>query len=274
MTAENVVKNLSVAYANRMESTPIVWKDELYDVVSNRMDSLEHTVEIYKSETKEIVSSSSLGIGLISALVINEDIYIVGSVNWSTSAPLKIYKSSDLKNFTEVGSLYPMAGRRLFNSSLIFNNGKFILTVEEDQNNQNGFFPNFYESSDLVHWKKIAELKFTKYIACPTLRYVNGVYYLFYLLNDSNSHVYYTSISRSVDLKDWQQSGRVVVAPGADEGQNASDFDLVEYNSQVIMNFAIGNQDGDRPIWSDIKKAIYDGTLQSFVESFFTSPLI
>ena len=221
-----------------------------------------------------MISSSSLGIGLISALVINDDIYVVGSVNWSTSAPLKIYKSSDLKNFTEVGSLYPMAGRRLFNSSLIFNKGKFILAVEEDQNNQNGFFPNFYESTDLIHWNKIAELRFTKYIACPTLKYVNGTYYLFYLLNDSNSHVYYTSISRSVDLKQWQQSGRVVVAPGTDEGQNASDFDLVEYKSQVIMNFAIGNQDGDRPVWSDINKALYNGSLQSFVESFFTSPLI
>ena len=47
ITAENVVKNLTVDYTNRMESTPVVWKDELYDVVSNRMDSSDHKVEIY-----------------------------------------------------------------------------------------------------------------------------------------------------------------------------------------------------------------------------------
>lgn len=266
-TPEFVSKSSVVSFHNRMESTPVVFKNKVYDVISNRQGGM--LIDIF-DENKNLVSSTKLNIGLASALVYNEELYVLGSTNWSTASPLKIYKSTDLINFSEVGSLIPTVGTRIFNSSMIHDGSDFILTTEQDNNGASNFHPVFYKSKDLNTWTKISELKFTSYIACPTLRFLNGEYYMFYLLTDKTSNLYYTSISKSLDLVNWIQSNEVVISPeGENEGQNASDMDLYELNGQVVMNYVIGNQDPNRPEWSDIKKATYNGTMESFVKEFF-----
>lgn len=265
-----VVKNASISYQSRMETTPVVFNNKVYDVISNRENLADPDFEIYEAESRKLISRVRKYIYFGGALVYQNELYVYGTTNSQVSSPLKIYKSSDLINFTEVGALTPAADRRIFNSSLIQDGSKFVMVVEEDENASTYFFPNFYESTDLVNWKKVSELRFTDYIACPTLRYVNGQYYVFYLLNDRASHLYYTSISKSSDLINWTQSHRVVLTPTDEsEGQNNSDLDLYEFNGQVVINYAIGNQDHNRTPWADVKKATYQGTMADFVDEFF-----
>lgn len=266
-TPNFVIKSQSVSYENRMESTPVVLNNKVYDIISNREN--HKMIDIY-DDTKKLISSTKLGIGLASALVHNDELYVVGSTDWSITAPLKIYKTNDLINYSEVGSLMPNAGNRIFNSSLIHDSNGFVLVTEQDDNETNNFYPVFYRSNDLVTWTRVSDLKFSKYIACPTVRFLNGEYYVFYLLKEKRSNLYYTSISKSLDLINWIQSNKVVIAPENEtEGQNASDLDLYELNNQVVMNYVIGNQDSNRPLWSDIKKAYYNGSMENFVKEFF-----
>ena len=268
-TPRFIVKDANFSYNNRAESTPVVLNGKLYDILSNQNNALR-TIDIFDDETKQLISSTDLQIMYASALVFQNEIYIYGTSNWEVSAPLIIYKSSDMINFRQVGSLIPHSSRRIFNSSMLHNGNKFIVAVEEDESGGTYFFPNFYESTDLVNWTKISELRFTSYIACPTLKYINGNYYVFYLLSDKASNVYYTSISKSADLVNWTQSGKVVVAPlDESEGQNNSDFDLTEHNGRVIINFAYGNQDQNKGAWQNIKKATYSGSMEMFVNEFF-----
>jgi hypothetical protein len=264
-----IAKEKSTAYPDRMESTPVVYNNKVYDVVSVRKVD-DPSFEIYDVLTGQLVSKVRLPVYFGGALSYANKLYVYGTSNYEISAPLKIYESTDLINFAEVGSLSVRLNERIFNSSLIHDNNKFVIAVEVDRNGDSAFAPNFYESTDLTTWTKTSELKFTSYIACPTIRFVGGNYYLFYLLWDRDAQLYYTSISKSSDLVTWEQSNKVVLTPTDEsEGQNNSDLDLYEFNGQVGINYAIGNQDNNRPPWVDIKKAKYNGTLESFVKEFF-----
>jgi|GEM_PF-2142180 len=268
-TPNFIIKDTEISYQDRMESTPIVFHSKVYDIISNRVSSV-HTIDIYDTESKIKISSTDLGIGLASALVYNNELYVMGSTNWQTKSPLKIYKSSDLQIFTEVGSLVTVDRNRIFNSSMSHDNNNFIIAVEEDTDENSKFHSVFYESNNLTEWKRVSTLTFTSYIACPTLRYLDGMYYVFYLLHDARANIFYTSIARSADYINWEPSNKVVIAPSnQSEGQNTSDFDLVEHNNEVIINYAIGNQESIRPKWADIKKAIYKGSMENFVKEYF-----
>lgn len=270
-TPDFINKDSTIAYKDRMESTPVIFGDKIYDIISVRTDEKNPAIEIYEARNSVLVSKLNLPIFFTSAMVYNNELYVYGTTNLDVFAsPLKIYKSTNLVEFVEVGSLVPNANRRIFNSSMIHNGSKFIITVEEDEDRKSTLFPNLYQSEDLIHWEKLSELRFNKYIACPTIKFLNNQYYMFYLLHSKRFNVYYTSISKSNDLINWIQSGKVVVAPTSEvDGQNASDFDLYEYKGQVVMSYANGTQDNYREPWVNIIRATYNGTMSEFVERFF-----
>jgi hypothetical protein len=49
------------------------------------------------------------------------------------------------------------------------------------------------------------------------------------------------------------------------EGTNNSDIDLVEFNNAVYMVYT----DGDQRTWSNVRRAIYCGTMKQFFAEFF-----
>ena len=71
------------------------------------------------------------------------------------------------------------------------------------------------------------------------------------------------------DLKQWQlsPSNPVLRAEGTDEGVNASDPELIELDGRTHLYFAVG----DQLTWMNIKRAEYEGDLQSFLEAWFTT---
>jgi hypothetical protein len=77
-----------------------------------------------------------------------------------------------------------------------------------------------------------------------------------------------TYIARSQDLRTWELSpSNPVLSPGGvDEGINASDPDVVEFNGQTTVYYAVG----DQLTWMNIKRAVYPGSAKEFFESWFS----
>jgi hypothetical protein len=120
----------------------------------------------------------------------------------------------------------------------------------------------------LQNWTKLPDAIFGKdrYTACPAVRFCNGWFYLLYL--ESKPPKYETYLARSRDLVRWELSSRnPVLTPGSGEDINTSDADLAEFRGKTVIYYAIG----DQKTWSNVKHAVYPGTMREFFESYFIS---
>ena len=105
-----------------------------------------------------------------------------------------------------------------------------------------------------------------RYTACPTLRFLNGTFFLFYLEHLTPRWRFETHLALSRDLMDWEPVPRnPVLDPEGPEDINASDLDLAEFESdgrpKVRVYYGTGNQRGEGGItWAE-----YDGTLKQFL---------
>lgn len=103
------------------------------------------------------------------------------------------------------------------------------------------------------------------YAACPTIRYINGYYYMFWL-----KHVgpqFQTVVSRSAGMAtgSWQHSSTAALTPLPYEGINNSDFDFAELNGCLYGVYF----DGDQTTWWNTRTCFYCGTTSKFVSEFF-----
>jgi hypothetical protein len=124
-----------------------------------------------------------------------------------------------------------------------------------------------------------------KYTACPALRYLDGYFYMLYL-ETRPGPTDETFIVRSKDLKRWESSRLNPVMAFSDEDKrianpkltaeqkkainkakniNNSDVDLCEFKGKTIIYYSWGNQQGTE----FLAKAVYEGTLASFLRSYF-----
>jgi hypothetical protein len=135
--------------------------------------------------------------------------------------------------------------------------------------NGNCYLANFYHSTDLNMWNVInGHFKGVTEAACPTIRYSNGYYYVFYLAEEPG--YFATLISRSFDLNTWEDSKQAVLSPDGSEGDNASDLDLVELpDGTVRILYVVGYQTHVTNDFIEIKEASYQGSLDQLLETFF-----
>jgi alpha-L-fucosidase len=124
-----------------------------------------------------------------------------------------------------------------------------------------------------------------KYTACPALRYQGGSFYMLYL-EARPGPTYETWIVRSKDLRRWESSRLNPVLAFSDEDKaianpkltadqrqavararniNNSDVDLCEYQGKTVLYYSWGNQQGTE----FLAEAVYEGTLASFLRSYF-----
>ena len=263
-TPDFITKEKSILFYNRMEVTPFIWKnDRLIYMVSARDLG---KIEIY--ESGKIISEFQSNLGLASAITKNGKLYIFGTTNWIKPLnSIYMIESLDLIHWSEAKVVIPShPGRAYFNNSVAaLPDGRFVMAYETCENGTVCFNSRFAISDDLIKWTETGSIfKPDEYAACPTIRFVDGYYYLFYLR--SMGH-FATFVSRSQDLIHWQESKKAVLSSlgTRDEGINNSDMDLIEQNGQVIINYA----DGDQKAWSDVRLARYRGTLENFVHEFF-----
>ena len=182
---------------------------------------------------------------------------------------LNCFWSKDLANWKSANVLLPGEGEKLYNESICEVDGRFVMAYESKGPKYPPFTIKFAESVDLRRWTKIPEAIYgaDRYTACPTLRCINGTFYLLYVEQLRPKWWFETYLTRSSDLIHWEQSPKnPVLAPEDAEGISTSDIDLVEFDNKVIVYYLYG----DQRTWHKSTSAEFDGMLQEFFECYYS----
>lgn len=264
-TPSFIAKEPDIAFNDRMEATPFFWAGKPYMMISAR---LLNRIEVY-DETNALISILNTPIQFASALVSNDYLYVFGSVGSFTpgESEMLMIKTDNLINWSEPIVIAPKRpGMQYFNTSATtLPDGSFVLAYETCEPNTKCFSARFLKSTDLEHWEPTGGLfSATQYAACPTIRYVDGYYYVIYLRDIGH---FATFVARSKDLVTWEASDRALLSALGTYGEenNASDVDMIEIGGTVVFNYAIG----DQLTYSHIKKATFNGTLEELFLNFF-----
>ena len=220
-------------------------------------------------ETRQVVSAFAPVYGLGSAFVHGDTFHAFAIPNDSGGAQhIDRFSSTDLRHWEVAPALHAESGEELFNESVCEAQGRFIMAFESRDKKTKPFTIYFAESQDLRHWSRMSLPVFApeRYTACPTIRYVDGMYYMLYLEHRLPDWRFETYIVRSRDLASWEQSPRnPVLEPQGPEDINASDTDLVEFGGKVLVYYGYGDQRGE----GGIALAEYRGSLKGFLEHYF-----
>lgn len=296
------IEKLGTIECDLMETTPVIFRGRLYRLEYRRAksprnpadESLQHFVDV---ETGETTAPFAHGFHFSSAFVAGDTVYVYG-VKEGNGPNIYVFWTQDFRRWSFQPAL-EMPGWGLFNSSVCRGPEGYIMAFEvgnPPEMTGTPFTAYFAESDDLLDWRFLGtERVFTRehYNACPTLRYVNGYYYLLYLANVSSGGEteYATHIARSTDLIHWEKSPRNPVLRRSQEDHriynaalspteqkrianavniNNSDIDLCEYKGEVLIYYSWGNQN----YVEHLAQARFDGSLEELLESFFLQPSV
>jgi hypothetical protein len=297
--ATPVIQKLGTLECDMVEATPVVFHDRLYYFEYVRPD-YKHKAEETKGsyfrfldvEKGEPTPPFARGFQLGCAHVEGETAYVYGVEKWGGSA-IHVFWSKDLKEW-QTRTALDLPGWSIFNTSVCRGDGRYVMAFEINAPKEEtgvAFTNRFAESDNLLDWKLAPrECVFAKdrYTACPSIRFVDGLYYMTYLEARPGPR-YETHIVRSKDLVKWDSSPlNPVLAASEDDRRianprltpaereriakavnlNASDFDFCEYKGQVVILYSWGNQQGVE----HLAHAAYDGHLPGFLRAFFPGP--
>jgi hypothetical protein len=158
----------------------------------------------------------------------------------------------------------------LYNSSVALDGRGYVMAYESNKPVQ--FCVKFARSTDLANWQKIDVPTFAgpngdEYSACPMIRRFGDWYYAIYLHAPIEGHNgWITYIARSKNLAAWEYSeNNPILEAGVGEGVNNSDIDLFEFNNKTYLFYSAG----DQATWGNTQLAVYDGSPQQLLESYF-----
>lgn len=257
-TAPFITKDSGIAYRDRMEATPFDWNGEMHVMVSHRdVDK----IEIWKGQT--MLSELASDLNFAAAYVESGTLYVFGTFQ----NQIWVIESTDLSTWTSPRSVFAaVADRTLYNVSVAkTSSGSYVMSYETCEPGTVCFNIRFATSPDLYSWTPAGSFfSPDAYAACPTIREIDGVYYMLYLKDFGH---WATVVARSTDLVNWETSPIVVLSALETPGEtiNNSDVDLVEINGEVVMTYAIG----DQQTYTHIKLARFQGTIRDFFAKFF-----
>jgi len=158
----------------------------------------------------------------------------------------------------------------LFNCSVCRADGRFIMAYETNDPTWPAFTIKFAQSTDLITWQKLpvegAIYGKDRYTACPTIRWIDGGLYMWYLERPTQDWWFETYLTRSVNLKDWQDAPtNPILSPTPDENINNSDIDFAQFGGQVIIYYSWGSQKGEE----HLAHAVYDGTVAQWAKACY-----
>jgi alpha-L-fucosidase len=258
------------------ELTPFVWKGRLCYLESIRPAAWgkpeDHYLLLRDAGSGKELARTGQGYGLASLLFYQDTFYLFASRSdrgkWRD---VTMFRSRDLEHWD---SKVVLTGENeeIFNTSVCADQNGFAIAYESNDPAYPPFTIKFARSADLEHWEKVPGGMFgtNRYTACPCLRFVDGWYYALYLEHRTPRWAFETYITRSKDLRHWELSAAnpVLRAEGPDEGINASDPDLVEFEGRTLLYFCVS----DQLSWMNIKRVTYPGTMAQFLESWFALP--
>jgi len=258
------------------EVTPFVWRERLCLLECIRPASggtiEDYSLSLKYADTREEFARFAQGYGLGSLLVQGETIYAFAS-RWDNGdwRDVTMFRSSDLEHW-DAKLVVEGENEGIFNTSVCEGPDGFVMVYESNDPAYPPFTVKLARSDDLETWEKLPEATFgtNRYAACPCIRYAAGHYYVMYLERRTPRWFFETCVTRSADLKHWELSAaNPILSPtGPDESINASDPDVVEWHGSTYLYFCVG----DQRTWANVKRVMYPGTLQEFLESWFAQP--
>jgi hypothetical protein len=288
------IKKLGTLDLLMVETTPVVFNDRLYrfeyvrdNYPANKMGaSYFHFIDV---ATGKATPAFAKGQHLGCAFVEGDTVFAFGVDKWGGSK-ITVFRSKDMEKWDERLALH-VPGWELFNTSVCKADGRYIMAVEVGGPKEVVGVPFtifFAESKDLLTWKLLPQdcvYSKEKYTACPALRYLDGYFYMLYL-ETRPGPAYESHIVRSKDLKRWESSRLNPVMAFSNEDKsianpkltaeqrkaiaeakdiNNSDMDLCEIKGKTVIYYSWGNQQGKE----FLAEAVYEGTLASFLRSYF-----
>ena len=299
----------TISCNNIVETTPIVYKDELYrfEVVrrksftSENASSLEHWSEAkdlpclrfvhVRTNTSTPIFAEGYTFGFPYAE--GDVMYVItgASAEWG-SDKLVIFRSCDLENweqFTEID----LPGYRVFNMNIAKMGDVYTLLIEIDAPKEEcgvKYTFRFLTSKDLREWTltpKECVFQKDRYAGSPSIYTLeNDPYYYVGYLEAYPDHHYANSIARSKDLINWEYSPVNPVLMYDDDDRLIGSPHLTPADRERINNsLNINNSDMElceylgRTIiyysWGDqwgheyLAEACYEGPMAEFLRAFF-----
>jgi hypothetical protein len=288
------IRKLGTLDLDMVETTPVVFRDRLYrfeyvrpGYAANKTgDSYFRFIDV---ETGKAIAAFAKGYDLGCAFVEGETVWVFGVDNWD-GEKIASFRSADLEHWEERPVL-TLHGWGLFNTSVCRARDRYVMAIEVGKPPAVVGVPftmRFAESKNLLDWRLLPEeCVYTKerYSACPTLRFLDGSFYMTYLEARPGPN-YETYLVRSRDLMRWESSSLNPVLKASPEDKlianpklpadlrpkiaravdlNNSDVDLCEFRGKTIINYSWGNQQGTE----FLAEAVYEGSLANFLKGYF-----
>ncbi len=290
---------------NVVESTPIVFKDNLYrfeymrprecSFLKTKNDgnpypwSFFHFVDMRNGVSKApFAKDHHLGC----AYTDGDVMYAVGvEGEWGTDT-VHVFSSEDLENWELCGEL-KLSGWKIYNTGVCKKDGVYTLLMEISEPKEEagkGFTFRFATSPDMKNWTLTpSECVFQKdrYAGGPAIYSVGDGYYYVLYLEAYPTAKYANCIARSKDLINWEYSpiNPVLMYNEREDKQianpfltveeqrrisdaldiNNSDMELCEFNGRTIIYYSWGNQRGTE----FLAEASYEGPMAEFLKAWF-----
>ena len=294
---------------NIVETTPLVWKGELYrfEVVRRKSFCAENaTSEWAKIEddpclrfihVRSNTSTPLFAEGHSFGFPYAEDgvMYVVTGKNrdWGSDG-LVFFRSTDLENWEEYAR-FDLPGWKTYNMNIAKMGDTYTLLIEisapEEECGPYPFTFRFAQSKDLTHWEMLpSEHVFQKdrYAGSPAIYTLDGDPY-FYVgyLEEYPGYRFGNSLARSKDLINWEYSpiNPVLMYDDIEDRKIGSPF-LTPADRERIEN-ALNTNNSDMEIceylgrtiiyysWGDQKgteflaEACYEGSMREFLTGYF-----
>jgi len=299
----------TISCNNIVETTPIVFNDELYRFEVIRRKSFtsgvvcKHWLELddlpclrfVHVRTNEPTPDFADGHTFGFPIVVDDTMYVVTckGKDWGSDT-LVFFKSKDLITWEKHTELH-MPGWIIWNMNIAKKNGVYTLLIEinaplEERGPRAGTF-RFLTSTDMTNWTLTpTECAFNRdrYSGAPAIyAFDDDPYYYVLYLEELPKARYMTCVARSTDLIDWEYSpvNPVLMYDDAEDKKLGNPFFTPLDRERIENALNINNSDMEmceylgRTIiyysWGDQKgteflaEACYEGGMHEFLKAFF-----
>lgn len=294
---------------NIVETTPLIWKDELYRFEVVRRKSF--TARTAQADWAQLDDSPCLRFIHVRSntatplfaedhtfgfpYVVGDTMYVVtgASKTWGADQ-LDFFRSKDLVNWEKYAQV-DLPGWKTFNMNIAEKNGVYTLMVEiSEPVEEAGEIPftfRFLQSTDLTHWEITPpECVFQKdrYSGSPSIYTLDDddYYYVGYL-EEYPGYRFGQSLARSKDFIHWEYSpiNPVLMYNEFEDKQIASAFLTPEDRKRIAEALDTNNSDmeiceylgrtliyyswGDQRGTEFLAEAWYEGPMKEFLTAYF-----
>jgi len=293
-----IVKKGTIA-CDLVEAHYFVWKGRLlrqeWARAHYKADRVfpETHIQIRDAQTGERVAALAKGHEFGTIFVEGDTAYVVAtgdvSIKGKRRKQINVFASKNLGTWEKWNAVDDNRFN-ICNTSLVKAGSEYVLMFEISRPNVTSWTARFAKSKDLKTWEVMPEeyIHGRKYMAAPhCLKYSDGYFYNFHVRNRFGYSVW---VSRSRDLKAWEDSplNPVLRADENDrklsprisftdeekkriataQDKNNSDIDVFGYKGKTLISYSWGNQRGTE----HLAEAGYDGPVDEFLSGWFPAP--